>query len=127
LTRTIRLSAAAQADIVDILEYSEAQFGLGARQRYEELVATALRDIAEEPDRPGSAARPELGGDIRSWHLRLSRNHAKADGSTVRRPRHMVLYTVIDETSVGVLRVLHDAMELHRHIGESDAFADDGD
>lgn len=127
MTRTIRLAAAARADIVDILEYSEAQFGLAARQRYEHLVATALRDIAEEPERPGSAPRPELGGDIRSWHLRLSRDRAKADGGTVRQPRHMILYTVIGETSVGVLRVLHDAMELHRHIGEGDVFTGDDD
>jgi toxin ParE1/3/4 len=127
LIRTIRLTSAARADIVDILEYSEAQFGLAARQRYEHLVATALRDIAEEPKRPGSAPRPELGGDIRSWHLRLSRERANAGHGVVRRPRHMILYTVIDEASVGVLRVLHDAMELHRHVGGGDTFSGDGD
>jgi toxin ParE1/3/4 len=89
LIRTIRLTSAARADIVDILEYSEVRFGRDARQRYEQLVATALRDIVEEPERPGSAARPELGGDIRSWHLRLSRERANAGHSAVRRPRHI--------------------------------------
>lgn len=126
MIRTIRLTVAARADIVDILEYSEAQFGLGARRRYERLVAVALRDIAEDPDRPGSAARPELGDNIRSWHLSLSRERAKAAGGAVRRPRHLILYTIIDDT-LGVLRVLHDAMELHLHMDESDAFTGDDD
>jgi len=120
LTRTIRLSAAADADILDILERSERNFGLAARRRYEQLLATALRDIADAPERPGSAARPELGDDLRSWHLRSSRARAgMADGS-VRRPRHLILYTIIDDATIGVLRVLHDAMELHRHIGDND-------
>lgn len=121
MTRTIRLAAVARGDIIDILEHSEREFGAAARQRYEELLATALRDIGEAPERPGSAARPELGDDIRSWHLRLSRERARAAGASVRRPRHLILYTIIDEATVGVLRALHDAMELHRHIGENDA------
>lgn len=128
MTRTIRLAAAARADIVDILEHSEREFGLAARQRYETLVATALRDIGEAPERAGSASRPELGDGIRSWHLRLSRERAKVAGIGVRRPRHLILYTIIDETVVGVLCLLHDAMELHRHLGEGMTLApiDDG-
>lgn len=120
MTRTIRLAAAARADLVDILEHSEREFGLAARQRYETLVATALRDIGEAPERAGSALRPELGDGIRSWHLRLSRERARMDGVIVRRPRHLILYSIIDDATVGVLRLLHDAMELHRHIGDND-------
>lgn len=118
--RTIRLAAAARADMVHILEHSEREFGLAARQRYETLVATALRDIAEAPERAGSASRPELGDGIRSWHLRLSRGRARAEGAIVRRPRHLILYSIIDDATVGVLRILYDAMELHRHIGDND-------
>lgn len=125
MTRTIRLAAAARADIVDILEHSEREFGLAARKRYETLVATALRDIGEAPERAGSASRPELGDRIRSWHLRLSRERARMDGAVVRRPRHLILYSIIDDATVGVLRVLHDAMELHRHLGEDMATNDD--
>lgn len=127
MTRTIRFTAAADADIIDILERSERDFGLVARWRYEKLLATALRDISEAPERSGSAAREELGDDIRSWHLRLSRERARSKDGGVRRPRHLILYTVIDDATVGVLRVLHDAMELHRHLGEEIAFAPDDD
>lgn len=120
MTRIIRLAAAARADLVDILEHSEREFGLAARQRYEQLMTTALHDISEAAERPGSAARPELGDGIRSWHLRLSRERARVEGVIVHRPRHLILYSIIDDATVGVLRILHDAMELHRHVGDND-------
>lgn len=40
-----QLSAAAQADLVNILAWTHEQFGEAARKRYETLIATALRDI----------------------------------------------------------------------------------
>jgi len=108
-----RLSAAAQADVIEILAWTQAQFGAAARLRYESLIVAALRDLATQPDRPGSIERPELGAGVRSWHLRLSRT--RADVGVVRRPRHFVIY----RSEVGLLvvgRMLHDAMELARHM-----------
>lgn len=110
-----RLSAAAQHDIVDILAWTHQQFGDVARLRYEALLATALRDIAQQPDRPGSIARPELGDGVRSWHLRLSRERARTADGTVHRPRHFLIYRPGNEIIV-IGRVLHDAMELARHL-----------
>jgi toxin ParE1/3/4 len=46
--------------------------------------AAALRDLARQPDRPGSLARPELGAGVRSWHLRLSREHVTPGAGIVR-------------------------------------------
>ena len=111
---SFRLTDAAQSDIVEILAWSEAQFGEAARKRYERLIVTALRDIAAAPDRPGCVARPELGTDVRSWHLRGSRDRGP-DG-VVNRPRHFLLYKEIDPQLVAIGRVLHDAMELRRHL-----------
>lgn len=107
-----RISHAAAADIIDILAWSQQQFGEQVRQRYEKLIVTAIRDIAADPTRPGSAERPELGEGVRSWHLRGSRNHAT--GGVVR-PRHLLIYRVDDDILV-IGRVLHDAMELRRHL-----------
>jgi toxin ParE1/3/4 len=56
-----RLSASAQADVVDILAWTQEQFGEAARLRCESLIAAALRDVAKRPDRLGSIDRPELG------------------------------------------------------------------
>jgi toxin ParE1/3/4 len=109
-----RLSDAAQGDVLDILAWSQEQFGEAARLRYESLIVAALRDVASQPDRPGSLARPELGAGVRSWHLRLSRAHGAPGVEVVRRPRHFHVYRT-EPALVVIGRVLHDAMELGRH------------
>jgi toxin ParE1/3/4 len=106
----LRLSAMAQADIINLLFWTEQRYGKTARTRYEYLLSAALRDLAADPLRIGTLARPELGPDIRSYHLRNSRKSAG-----VARPRHLFLYRMREESLVEVGRVLHDAMELERH------------
>ena len=110
-----RLSDVAQADVIDILAWTQAQFGEAARLRYESLIVAALRDVATQPGRPGSIERPELGAGVRSWHLRLSRGHMGAGAGAVRRPRHFLLYR-LEPALLVVGRMLHDAMELARHL-----------
>jgi toxin ParE1/3/4 len=110
-----RLSASAQVDVIEILTHTESHFGDAARQRYEVLLVTALRDIASNPDRPGATARPELGADARTWHLRLSRDRAGIGAGAVHRPRHFIVFRVREPGFVEVGRILHDAMELERH------------
>jgi toxin ParE1/3/4 len=111
-----RLSAAAEADIIDVLEWSETRFGPTARIRYEYLLLTALGDIAADPLRPGSLTRPELGSEVRSWHLRASRDRAGGPAGIVQRPRHFLIYRPVEADLIVIGRVLHDAMELERHI-----------
>lgn len=110
-----RLTDAAQADIVDMLAWSHEVFGDAARRRYEHLIVTALRDVASDPLRSGSVAHPELGDDVRSWHLRHSRERARREDGVVQRPRHFLLYRPLGPDLVGVGRVLHDAMDVARH------------
>ena len=110
-----RLSNAAQADVIDILAWTQEQFGEAARLRYESLIIAALRDVATQPDRPGSNERPELGAGVRSWHLRLSRGPAGTAAGIVRRPRHFLIYR-FEPTLLVVDRVLHDATESARHL-----------
>lgn len=110
-----RVTASAQADIIDILAHTEAQFGEAARLRYERLIAMAIRDIAGDPARPGTLDREELGSDARTWHLRVSRERARTEAGIVRRPRHLLLFRIEADGLVVIARVLHDAMELERH------------
>jgi toxin ParE1/3/4 len=111
-----RLSAAAEADIIDILAYTQERFGELARQRYETLLVAALRDIAADPQRLGSVARPELGLAVRSYHLSHSRGRARTPDGLVRRPRHLLLYRTVRPDMIGVGRVLYDGMEIERHL-----------
>jgi toxin ParE1/3/4 len=117
-----RLSNAAQGDVLEILAWTYERFGEAARLRYESLIVAALRDVASQPDRPGSLARPELGAGVRSWHLRLSREHTKPGVGTVHRPRHFLVYR-LQPGLVVVGRVLHDAVELARHLDPDASWA----
>jgi len=108
-----RLTHAAQADIVAILAWSDEQFGEEARKRYEELIATAIRDAPSRIDDVGHTPRPELRDAVFSWHLAQSRTRAR--GKTVRRPRHFLICRREGDVSV-IGRVLHDAMELRRYV-----------
>jgi toxin ParE1/3/4 len=113
-----RLSAAAQDDLLGLLAWTEAHHGTDARKRYQALIVIALRDIASRPDRVGSVQRPELGQGVRSWHLRMSRDRVAASTGIVRRPRHFLVYRS-EPGQVLVGRVLHDSMELARHLNAS--------
>ena len=66
--------------------------------------------------RPGTIRRPELGEEVRSYHLRHSRDRAATPYGIVRRPRHLLLYRVISADVIGVGRILHDAMDIDQHV-----------
>ena len=53
---------------------------------------------------------------VRSYHLRHSRDRARALGGFVRQPRHLLLYRAMVPGIIGVGRLLHDAMEVERHL-----------
>jgi toxin ParE1/3/4 len=108
-----RLTHAARDDIVSILAWSHEHFGEEARKRYEALIATAIHDAASRVDDVGGTPRPELGEGVFSWHL--SRSRARAPGGKVHRPRHFLICRHDDDTLV-IGRVLHDAMDLRRHL-----------
>ena len=107
----LRLSALAQADIAQVLSWTGHRFGGQAQERYARLISAALRDLATDPHCVGTVDRPELGEEVRSFHLRIVRRQAG-----VARPRHLIFYRVREASIVEVGRVLHDAMELERHI-----------
>jgi toxin ParE1/3/4 len=111
-----RLSAAAEEDIIHLLTYTHERFGEIARRRYEALLVAGLRDIASDPERPGSVARPELGQAVRSYHLRHSGERSRIALGRVHRPRHLLLYRVAHPGLIAVGRVLYDGMEVERHL-----------
>ena len=115
-----RLSGPALQDIATILAESAVRFGDAASERYERLIATAFMDLATDPARTGSRAAPELGDGARIYHLRSSRRRAGMGIGAVGRPRHFVIYRVVEAEAIGVARVLHDSMDLPAH--EADDF-----
>jgi toxin ParE1/3/4 len=110
-----RLTDEARRDIIVILAWSEERHGEKGRLRYDRLIKTALRDLAADPDRRGARERPEIGPGIFTYHLRQSRERARALGGHVRQPRHLILGRRSSPEAFIVLRVLHDAMDVGRH------------
>ncbi|MBC3435853.1 type II toxin-antitoxin system RelE/ParE family toxin [Pseudomonas sp. BW16M2] len=113
-TATIRLSHAARNDISEILRFTQVQFGDAARRRYQGLLQAALRSISESPEQAGSCKRTEVAAGLRSLHLMHCRSVSTA--GRVARPRHLILYRQQMDQVVEVVRVLHDAMELSKHL-----------
>ena len=81
------------------------------------LLAQALRDIGNDPERPGSIERPEIMVEgARTYHPEFSRGRLK--GQRVKMPRHVLLYRRRGERMIEVGRVLHDARDLQRYLPE---------
>jgi toxin ParE1/3/4 len=111
------LAPAALRDIREALKWSEDRFGRRTAARYRALLKQALHDIADDPLRPGSTERPELSSGARTYHLRFSRDRARASGA-VKNPRHFLVYRRRGEGAIEVARVLHDARDLEQHLPE---------
>jgi toxin ParE1/3/4 len=114
--RELELAPSAEADLSDVLVRSQADFGNAARLRYEALIERALQDIQVDPTCAGSTDRSELGRGVRTYHLRHCRGRARIAEGSVKDPRHMLVYE-FDDLRVVVLRLLHDSMDLGRHVG----------
>jgi len=115
--RDYRLALEAQLDLDGIQVWTEEHFGLLASERYDRLIDAAVRDIAADPHRVGSVPHREFASGVRSWHLRLSRHHVPPLTGIVGRPRHRLIYHV-EPGRVVIDRVLHDSMDMKRHLGD---------
>ena len=106
---TVRLSAAAEADYLQILRWTVENFGPAQARVYAETLASALKTLAAGPDILGVKERPEIGGNIRTFHV--ARNGRKG--------RHFIMFQVggaEEENQIDVLRLLHDSTDLERHL-----------
>jgi len=101
-----------------ILAWTHEQFGHQARLRYELLLVRAILDVADDAHRSGSQHRPEIAHDARTYHLWHSRSRVEPACDRVGRPRHFLLFRVRENGLVEIGRVLHDQVDLARHLPE---------
>ncbi|MGE3819084.1 MAG: type II toxin-antitoxin system RelE/ParE family toxin [Isosphaeraceae bacterium] len=113
-----RLSRPAEEDVEGILAWTHERFGEKARRRYEALLIQAMWDVAEDAERPGSLDRPELAAAARTYHPRHSRDRVGKSLGRAQRPRHFPLYRPSADGWIEIGRVLHDGMDLRRHLPE---------
>ncbi len=110
------LSPAGERDVRRILEQSLEQFGDTAMSRYRALIVQAILDVADDPHRVGSLGRPEVAAMARTYHIANSRDRVPKAAGRVKNPRHFLLYRVFSDGKVEIGRVLHESMELSRHL-----------
>ena len=105
---TLRFSKRSLADIERTLDYTLRQFGLSKYAEYKELIRQALSDIAADPTRAPAKLRPELHPQARTFPI--SRQSRSA--------RHYFLYRIARDRFIDIGRLLHDSMDLRRHLPE---------
>ena len=108
-SRTVRLTAAAEADFEEILRWTVGQFGDAQARIYAETLSAALNDLAAGPTVIGARKRDDILKGIFTLHV----------ARKGRKGRHFVIFRVgraPDHDVIEVLRLLHDAMDLPRHL-----------
>jgi toxin ParE1/3/4 len=110
---TVRLTAAAEADFEEILRWTMDQFGEAQARIYAGTVSAALDDLTAGPTIAGAKRRDDILKGIFTLHV-ARRGH---------KGRHFVMFRVgraRGNDVIEVLRLLHDAMDLQRHLPPSD-------
>ena len=104
----VQLSARAGDDFDEIIDWTADRFGRRQANSYVTTLSEALRALSRGPTVTGVRTRPEIGSHIYTLHV--------ARGG--RRGRHFILFRVDQEEArtIVVLRILHDAMDLVRHV-----------
>lgn len=108
MPRHVRLSEPAQDDVVEVLLYTLDQFGRAQFDAYDQLIEKTLNEIAEAHDQPPAKQRPELMPNVWVRPIRKPGQHA----------RHMLIYRVTNDGTIEIGRLLHDAMDIERHLPE---------
>ena len=105
----VRLAATAEYDIRNVLHWTHGRFGDAQAQIYGETLTRAIQPLTEGPYVMGSRRRDEIGEGLFTLHVARGR----------RKGRHLVLFRVGDKgtsRTIEVLRLLHDSMDLVRHV-----------
>ncbi|MEW5886414.1 MAG: type II toxin-antitoxin system RelE/ParE family toxin [Pseudomonadota bacterium] len=104
---TVRLADRADQDIEEALAWTLEHFGPLQLEIYADIINAALEALNAGPHLPDVRKCPELGDGIATLHV--ARHGGKG--------RHLLVFFV-DEAAceVEILRVLHDSMDLARHL-----------
>ena len=105
----IRLSAAAEADIQGILDWTLEQFGEQQAHIYTGTLSEALESLAIGPKVIGVKKRNDIARGLFTLHVA---RHG-------RKGRHFIMFRTgldKDRKVIEVLRILHDAMDLPHYL-----------
>jgi toxin ParE1/3/4 len=108
----------AQRDVKAILNRSRKEFGESAAARHQALIKQAVREIGDDPERPGSTEQQTIMIEgARTYHLEFSRSRVTGI-LRVTTPRHFLLYRQ-RKGLIEIGRILHDSRDLARHLPDA--------
>jgi len=104
----VRLTAAAETDFRGIVQWPAERFGQAQARAYGETLSMALAALAVGPTAIAVKPRDDIAKGLFSFHV------ARAG----RKGRHFVIFRISgnEDAAIEVLRLLHDSMDLPRHL-----------
>ena len=102
----VRLAAQAESDFSDIMTWTLENFGERQAQTYAETLTLAIEALHDGPEPLGVKVRDDIGPGIRTLHV----------ARQGRSGRYFVVFSEAKDQCIDVLRLLHDSMDLARHI-----------
>ena len=93
----------ARADLRSLLRWTEGRFGPRKRAAYAAAIRAKLLHLRGGPEPLGSGLAQPGRADIRK--LPLGRGY-----------RHLLIYRALPDRRILILRILHDSMDLARHL-----------
>ena len=102
----VRLAAQAELDFSEIITWTLENFGERQAETYAETLILAIEALHDGPEQLGAKARDDIEPGIRTLHI----------ARQGRKGRHFVVFRETQGQCIDVLRILHDSMDLARHI-----------
>ncbi len=105
----VRLTNAAEADFCSIIDWTADRFGEEQAETYAGIVAAAIEALSDGPKIIGVKRREDIDDGI--YTLSVARSAHKG--------RHLIVFCLAGEDepqTIYVLRILHDAMDIQRHL-----------
>ncbi len=102
----VRLGAAAELDFANILKWTTENFGARQSRVYRDTLVQAIGELAGGPNVAGSRARDEIVAGLRTLH-----GARRGRGGS-----HFLMYRAAPNSTIEIVRILHDRMDLRRHI-----------
>lgn len=102
----LRQTGDARKDRARIIRWTVNRFGPRQAEIYAETIALALEALGDGPEIIGVKQRDDLAPGIRTLHV--ARNGRKG--------RHFIVFRTIGNSTIEVLRLLYDGMELADHL-----------
>ncbi|MDA9476135.1 plasmid stabilization protein ParE [Bradyrhizobium sp. CCBAU 65884] len=102
----VRLGAAAEVDFANILRWTTENFGARQSRIYRDTLVQTMGELADGPNVAGSRPRDEIMANLRTLHVA---RHG-------RRGSHFLMYRAAPDSTIEIVRILHDRMDFRRHV-----------